>query len=431
MKLILTPQERPREILSTLGPYVSALSEAAKKGFDYVLEKEAIKNIHWIVASFFVDIIIVPINPALPVEAKKQLLDQLPENKFISSDRLILSHETAPGEMKELEKPWVTIFSSGTTGFPKGVVLTGSALKASAEAHAIHNGKLSWLLNIPLFHIGGFSIISRALFNESLVAVSGEKFDLEELSDWLGSGTVEGVSIVPTILKRLCDLDDPLIRVKKILVGGSALDPHLKQKALSKGFPILETYGMTETCAQFATEVSLNGGMKLLPGNQVLFDGQDIILVKGPSLATGYLERGQFQPLSLQDGYFQTGDKGVMEEECLLVKGRASDLLISGGVNIYPQELEPIIQGFPGIADIGITSIADAEWGEAICAVMEIQPNETFFPEECKKFLLDKIDPKKVPKHWLFAEKIPRNTSGKLLRKELKVLAEKKFLENR
>jgi O-succinylbenzoic acid--CoA ligase len=322
------------------------------------------------------------------------------------------------------------IFTSGSSGFPKGVALTGAQLKASAEAHHSRFPNHTWLLSIPPYHIGGFSILSRAHFSDLPFALSSAK--AEEILVRMQAGGVDGISLVPTQLEKLLALvnGSAPIPLKAVLLGGAQAGESLLVRATD--WPIFLTYGMTETASQCATATSPFSPLEPLPQYEFRLRTDGELLVRGPSLANGYFVQGGLQPLPQVDGFFPTGDLGQpispnsQAEKQLgrfAILGRKSDRIQTGGMKLFPQEIEEKLKNFSSMfSDFGICAIPDPLWGEAICLAYvanDKAANAEKIEETVRNFLSQVLDKKLLPKHLLPLEKIPRTESGKIQRQEL------------
>lgn len=436
MLKILTSQTGMAESIAEkrLENKINQLNEAKKLGADFLLLPihENLTAIEWILASFYSPIAVVPYSAQLPLAAKENILQSLPKNKVIELpelEKISTSKATLPPFVeKKLSDIWAVIFTSGSSGNPKGVALSGSSLKESASAHHKHlqlKESDSWLLNLPLYHVGGLSVVTRAYFNRSIVAIASTKFDLAETINWIQSGKISGISLVPTILKRILD-SHPNIHfksIKHVLVGGASTDHKLIERANLMGLPIYLTYGMTENCSQIATEFKSGDGLQPLPGVEIQISNENEILISTPCLFSGYFSEGKFFPIKLTNGiYFPTGDLGLFTNKRLFVSGRKSDLIISGGINIFPSEIELPMAEFQQFSDFAICSIPHEEWGEQVVAAYSAQNPKRNIIENAKSFLASKIDPKKLPKQWILLPQIPRTSNGKVKREELKKL---------
>ncbi|MBV1892896.1 MAG: AMP-binding protein [Ilumatobacteraceae bacterium] len=286
--------------------------------------------------------------------------------------------------------------TSGSTGAPKGVVLTHEAVAASADATIARLGQSTddhWLACLPLSHIGGLSVVTRALHHGTDLTVL-PAFDKEAVED--SDATL--VSLVSTTLARI---DPELFRV--IVLGGSR--PPTDRPANS-----ITTYGMTET----GSGVVYDGVP--LDGVDVRIDDQGEIWLRGPMLLRAY--RDGSNPLN-PDGWLPTGDLGYWNSEGLLqVEGRRGDLIITGGENVWPEAVEEILAGHPDIAEAMVRGVDDAEWGQAVEAV--IVPVSTTTPtlESIRSFVKESHAPFMAPKRLKVVPALPRTAIGKLRRSE-------------
>ncbi len=385
-------------------------------------------------------------------QVKYLLCDQVTQANSLDNriDRLIvvnLPHPPAPSpngrggerfkELIDLENTQGIFYTSGTTGKPKAVPLTYSNHFHSAIASSLNLGVQAndnWLLCMPLFHVGGLAIAWRSVINGTKITLL-PKFDPQEVLDAIASEQVTLISLVPTMLTRL--LEHPqwqnLQKLRAILLGGAPASPELIEQCLQLNLPIMPTYGMTETASQITTllphEVSIKQGSSGLPlfGNQIrIVDDhqQDLdvgaigqILVQGASVMDGYLH--QFENNPIQDDWLHTGDLGYLDRDgYLYVVSRRSDLIISGGENIYPTEIEAILLSHPAIAEACVVGICDREWGQIVAAV--IVTDIQFSLEEIRSFCEQKsLARYKLPKSIYIWESLPKTASGKLLRQEI------------
>jgi len=337
-----------------------------------------------------------------------------------------------------LENIQGVFYTSGTTGKPKGVPLTYNNHFHSAIASALQlgiNPDDNWLLCMPLFHVGGLAIAWRSVINGTTITLL-PKFDEQEVLEAIAVEKVTMISLVPTMLNRL--LQHPnwqnLQKLRAILLGGAPASPELIDRCLQLKLPIMPTYGMTETASQITTllphEVAMKRGSSGLPlfGNhlRIVDDStQDLavgaigqILVQGASVMSGYLH--QYASNSIQDGWLHTGDLGYLDRDgYLYVVSRRSDLIISGGENIYPTEIEAILLAHPAIAEVCVVGIGDREWGEIVVAVIvtEAQLSLAEIRDFCEQKSLARY---KLPKSIYIWESLPKTASGKLLRQEIR-----------
>jgi O-succinylbenzoic acid--CoA ligase len=322
--------------------------------------------------------------------------------------------------------PAFIIFTSGTSGQAKAARLSWSAIcSASDNATAVLNmdSNTIWLGCLPLDHIGGASIILRAGRCGNSVLLSSH-FDATAINQLLEITPVHGMSIVPTMLHRL--LQDRQARpwpttLRILLTGGGPLSADLIARSTALGLPPQQTYGLTEAASQVTTLLSSEAAAhpgsagRSLPGTELkIIDG--MIAIRGPSLFDGYENDGLLSEPHSAHSWFMTGDIGQVDKDgYLTVHARRSDLIISGGENVYPAEVEAVIERHPAIAEVGVYGISDPEWGQVVAAVVvarHIPPTTTELETWCAQFLA----PFKCPKKWRWATSLPRTATGKLQR---------------
>jgi O-succinylbenzoic acid--CoA ligase len=268
---------------------------------------------------------------------------------------------------------------------------------------------------MPLHHIGGLSIVLRcALYRIPLVL---EPFDPEGVAAVLERHRVTLVSLVPTMLARLLDAGAPLDRLRCAVIGGGPAPQPLMERALVAGAPVAPTYGLTEAASQVATmppeEVRLRPGSSGPPilGTELRIDDEGRICVRGPTVAPG---------LAGKDGWLVTGDLGRLDEEgYLYVLGRMDDVIVTGGKNVSPGEVEQVLLEHPGVADAAVHGREDPEWQQAVVATVVPARAHEATEDELREFCRERIAPHKVPKSITFVTELPRNAQGKLLRNQL------------
>lgn len=329
------------------------------------------------------------------------------------------------------------MYTSGTTGHPKGVRQTAENHFSSAVSSALNIGIAPedvWLCSVPLFHISGFSILMRSLIYGMGVRLY-EKFDAERSVEEICNGTVTHVSVVSVTLERILRTIEERgakasPKFKAILAGGGPVPVAYIQRAEELQIPVLQTYGMTETSSQTTTlqpadaERKIGSSGKPLFLYQVKIEGTENageageILIHGPQVTPGYI--GRFSEREVQaDGWLHTGDIGYLDEEgFLFVVDRRSDLIVSGGENVYPAEIEKVLLAHPAVREAGVCGAPDEKWGEVPVAFVVL--NKPAEAEELLAYCKQQIASYKTPKQLKFVESLPRNASNKLLRRELK-----------
>jgi len=305
------------------------------------------------------------------------------------------------------------VSTSGTTGAPKVVELTyanhlASAL-ASADGLGVEPGD-RWLCPLPLHHVGGLNVLIRSAINRTTVVLH-ERFDAERVRAALEAGEVTLASLVPTMLARLRAAglrEAPGLRA--IALGGGPVPQELLEWAGETGIPVVPVYGMTETCSQ----VVAGSPGRALAGVQLEIAEDGEILVRGPMVAPGAIA---------SDGWLHTGDLGWLDEEGRLqVLGRLKELIVTGGENVAPLEVEQALLAHPGVTDVGVAGLEDPDWGEAVTAFVVL--GEHVEGEELRAWCRERLEPYKVPKAIHAVDRLPRNAGGKLLRGALAELAD-------
>jgi O-succinylbenzoic acid--CoA ligase len=312
------------------------------------------------------------------------------------------------------------MFTSGTTGPPKGARFTMPNLEAASRAsvaHLGHGADDTWLLTLPLHHVGGLSILVRSAYaGGSVLLVDG--FDPTEVAHIL-KHDVTMASLVATMLTRLLDEDGGPYdgRLRAVLIGGGRIPEGLLERADSAGIPALPSYGMTETFGQVATLRPGSAPARRahpLPGVGVRIEPDGRISVSGDQVSPGYVgepdRAGQ---------WLLTNDFGEMDEEgALIVHGRADDVVVTGGINVDPAKVEAVVTGHPGVEEALVIGVADDEWGEALVCLYSGEVES----DELTAWLRGEIAAHMVPKSWVRVESIPRTALGKPDRSQARII---------
>ncbi|EUJ33576.1 O-succinylbenzoic acid--CoA ligase [Listeria floridensis FSL S10-1187] len=292
--------------------------------------------------------------------------------------------------------------------------------------------KDAWLCAVPIFHISGLSILMRSVIYGIPVYLE-PRFDAERMVKLIASGRVTHVSVVMTMLKRLLELkSEPFhSNLRVMLLGGSAAPKEIVAQSLAQNWPLVQSFGMTETASQVvslqpeaAAEKIGSSGKILFPSELKIVKQQETdldgeIWIKGPTVFAGYLNREQETKAAFVDGFFRTGDLGHLDADGFLyVAERRSDLIISGGENIYPTEVEHVLLSVAGVLEAAVVGEKDAEWGEKPVAHLVVASN--FDEEALRENLEARLARFKIPKAFIYHEKLPRTASGKVQRHRLK-----------
>lgn len=332
------------------------------------------------------------------------------------------------------------LFTSGTSGRAKGACLGWGNFVASARAAEQRLGAAvagRWLACMPLFHVGGLSILVRSVLYGGPVRLQS-RFDAAAVSAALDAGDVAGVSLVPTMLSRLLVARGSRRappRLQVLLLGGAAAAPDLVARALSAGYPVCPTYGLTEATSQVATAAPPRAGaaapepMLPLPGTEVrvVVDGRDApageageIQVRGPTVMRGYLHDAEATTRALHDGWLHTGDIGFVDAAgALHVLDRRDDLIVSGGENVYPAEIEAVLLEHPSVEDAGVCGVPDVDLGARVAAWVVLREGAVATADALQRHCRERLAGYKVPREVRFVAALPRTAAGKLQRRLL------------
>ena len=276
--------------------------------------------------------------------------------------------EPKPGATTIHPSAGAVLFTSGTTGIAKAAFIRHRALEAAAKASRARLGTgpdSRWLCSLPLFHIGGLAMLWRCVHDGSTLVLS-DRLDADE--------RVTHTSLVATTLLRALEHGAPkLPALRAVLVGGGPTPARLVDEARARGLPVRLTYGLTEACSQVTTQASAEGHDAGTPldGLELRIGKDSEIEVRGPTLFTAYLFDERATAAARGDGWLKTGDFGALDPSGrLTVLGRRNDLLISGGENVYPAEIEAALVQHPAVRDAGVLALDDAHWGQVPLALV-------------------------------------------------------------
>lgn len=318
--------------------------------------------------------------------------------------------------------------TSATTGQFKSVPLRWGQIRAHVQASKEVLGKTeqdNWLIVLPLFHVSGLSILLRSLYNGTAVTIL-PKYDEAQVLKLIESENINMMSLVPTILTQL----EPSIthhKLRVILLGGEFIPMALIDACEKKSLPIYKTYGMTETFSQSVTFSVLDYPHKRdsvgkpLPGMQVRIDNSDAdgvgeIHLTGPMVMTGYIDK---EPI---DSDLNTDDIGYVDEDGFVyILNRRKDLIISGGENIYPKELEDLVYTLPSVKECAVVPVPDPKWGQVPALFVAFHDGESMTADAILSFMTKSLAKYKVPKYVKILPALPRNGTGKIVRNELRL----------
>lgn len=360
------------------------------------------------------------------------------------------------------------MYTSATTGRPKGAMLSYGNHWWNAVGSALNMGLHRddrWLAPLPLYHVGGLAILWRSVIY-GITAVVHETFDPDAVNRDIDGG-VTIVSVVSTMLRRMLDARGgrpypPSLRC--VLLGGGPAPPGLLEECVRLSVPVAATYGLTEAASQVATLLPHEMARKMGSAGRPLLTSEvriarvgshdalgpeagaepaadrerlqagDVepaqpgeigeILVRGPTVMLGYADRPEETARALRGGWLHTGDLGMLDAEgYLFVTDRRDDLIVSGGENVYPAEVEAVLAAHPAVEDAGVVGLPDPEWGQVVAAAVKVRPGARTGEEDLRTFCAQRLAWFKVPRRIWFVEAFPRSPGGKLIRREIRSTA--------
>ena len=350
--------------------------------------------------------------------------------------------------------PVLQLYTSGTTGKPKGAVLSHRNLSSLVQMMAISNDALYHpdtvnLVIAPLFHIGGTGIAYIGLAHGAH-NIMHEAFDPVRVVNTIQEEKVSSVFMVPAMIQAIVKLvpnvrDYDFSSLEIIAYGAAPISASLLEEAMDVfGCGFGQVYGMTETTGTVIAmppedhRLAVNGRPELLtacgracPGNEVKIvdeDGKRVaagetgeICLRSSSNMLEYFNRPEATASTLQQGWVMTGDAGFMDADgYVYLRDRIKDMVVSGGENIYPVEVENILAGLPGVIEVAVIGVPDERFGEALLAVFAMQPEHTLEVSDVVAFCRDKLAGYKIPRKLEFIDALPRNPSGKILKTVLR-----------
>jgi o-succinylbenzoate---CoA ligase len=400
---------------------------------------------------------VLPLDPDAPAAERKGILAAARPTHLLDGEgrRRLLGGE--PGEAGLA----AVVATSGTSDTPKVVELGADAIRWSALATsaALEAGPGDrWLCCLPLHGVAGLAVVARAWHTGLPVEVQ-ERFDPAAVAEAAGRATL--VSLVPAMLRRLLAAGDEPARFRRVLLGGGPIPPGLAAGAAQRGVTVVRTYGLTETFGGMVfdghplkgADVQVRGlwttgspeppaGLPSRTGGPATGVGwrsgtpagthpersnpdpthpEGEILVRGPMLFRRYRGDPDRTAALLRDGWLSTGDLGRLGPDGrLTVLGRLDDLVITGGVNVHPDEVEAVLAAHPAVAEVAVAGRPDPEWGQRVTAfVVPRDPGRPPALEELRAFVRERLAPAKAPRELVLVPALPRTPSGKPLRRLL------------
>ena len=343
---------------------------------------------------------VLPLDPDAPDERVHDLLLRLRPEVLIDEHGQVEVANPAPAPPGAA----AVVLTSGTSGKPKAAVLSRRAVDAAVAAFIARLGASAsdrWVSALPVHHVAGLMVVARARAAGAEVALR-ERFDPADLDE---GATL--TALVPTMLQRLLDAGTDLSGFRAILVGGARAPRPLIDRARALGFPVVRTYGMTETCGGVVHDG------EPLPGVEVRIGPGDAIELRGPMLFDGYLTPDGLDSPIQADGWFSTRDVGrIIEDGRLEVLGRADDMIVTGGEKVAPGEVEAALLDHHAVADARVFGVDDDEWGEVVAA--EIVPHGAPpLLEEIRAFVAERLGRHAAPRRLYSVERVERGALDK------------------
>lgn len=335
------------------------------------------------------------------------------------------------------------LYTSGTTGRPKGAMIDRAGMTARLFVNAFELGAAPedvFVESLPMFHISAYLAYAYIFVGATVVMLP--VFTPEDCLDVLAREQATSTVLVPTMIRMVMDspavADFDASHLQLTIYGGESIEPGLLRRAMEQlGCGFHQQYGMTETGAQTILrpadhdpaniEALSSAGSDAISFEVRIVDGDDRqlpdgeigeIVCRGPAVMSGYWKRPDATAETLRNGWMHTGDVGYRDGQRLLhIVDRRNDMVVSGGENVYPREVERELLGHPDVADATVIGLPDAKWGEAVTAVVV---GEHPSDEDLAAYLRERLAGYKVPRRWIRLDELPRNAGGKVLKGELR-----------
>ncbi len=348
------------------------------------------------------------------------------------------SDAAVPRVELDADDPWVLCHTGGSTGQPKAAILTHATITWNAI-----NTVSSWglgesdlaVLNAPLFHTGGLNVFTAPLVYAGGASILCRGFDVDELFGLLEDHPVTCLFGVPAMFQAMQAHPHwdraPLERVRRIISGGAPCPEPVFERFWARGVAFKTGYGLTEAgpnnfwLPDARTRDKPGAvGWPLMHVDIRIVDtqGRDCgvdevgeLWIRGPHVSPGYFRDASATAATFVDGWLHTGDLARADDEgCVSIAGRRKDLIISGGENIYPAQVESVISGHPAVIEAAVIGVPDARWGEVGRAIVVCRPGATLSSDELRTFLREQLAHYKVPHSVVFVDALPRTSAGKL-----------------
>jgi len=353
----------------------------------------------------------MPVDLRLSDREQRAIVERARPRRLVTADDEVVFADPAPVDP---ERVWAVVATSGVGGAPKLAELPRTAL-GSAVAGSLSALDASafdpWVACLTPAHVGGLLVLLRGAMAGAPVDVI-EPFEAAKVLRLAPEGA--HIALVPTMLRRLVAAAQDLSRLGVLLVGGSPLDPALRDAAARLGARVVPTYGLTESCGGVAYD-------------GIPFEGTDVrvsptgeIQLSGPTLMEGYrADPSATAGAFTVDGWLRTGDLGALDVEGrLIVHGRADDAIQTGGETVWPDEVEAVLRSHPMVADVAVVGVPDPEWGQRVAAwIVPADPGDPPTLDELRDRCRDRLARFKAPSELILVDSLPRTSSGKVRRR--------------
>ena len=367
-----------------------------------------------------------------------------PSGSWMSWEELERTAGSDPPPAGSPDSPVLLCYTSGTTGAPRGVVLAQRALAWNA-VNSSHMHDLTSadriLTTLPMFHVGGLNIQTTPALHAGACVHLHARFDAQATLGAIERERITLTVLVPAQLAAMMELQAwnsaDLSSLRMITTGSTIVNEGFVRRASARGVPVVQVYGATETCpiaayvrAEDALRKAGSAGVPALHCEIRIVDetGLDLpagregeILVRGPNVATGYRNAPEQTAQSFRDGWFMSGDVGLFDGEGHLhVVGRRKDMIISGGENIYPAEVENVLLECPAIADACVVGRPDERWGEEVIAAVVLKAGSRMEEPEVMALFEGRLARYKRPRAVRFFDHLPRTALGKIRKDDVR-----------
>ena len=371
-----------------------------------------------------------------------------PDTVIVPADGIARAAQTAVGEDRDPEAgpetPCLLVYTSGTTGHPKGAVLDQRAIRVNA-LNCVHYSGLTdadrVLTVLPMFHVGGLNILTSPAFYVGGTVILHRRFEPEAVLRAIVRERPTQLVLVPATIQAVIDLPGweaaDLSSLRLLTTGSSIVPLHLIDAVQARGIPVCQTYGLTETAPvsiyqkpgdglrkpRSTGKCGLHCEMKIAgdDGNEVPVGASGEILIRGGNVLREYWNNGEETRRALKHGWFHTGDVAYRDAEGdVFVIDRKKDIVISGGENIYPAEIEQLVHRMDDIADVAVVGREDARWGEVPVAVIVPASGRKIAATDFLARFEGRLARFKHPKEVLFVDELPRTALGKTRKHELR-----------